>query len=618
MQHTDSTPGDVEQPHVEGFSAPLYEDDAPEEVEQDAVAELDRIHAGIQASMGQAPRNEFDDSYGMSGGVGAEEFDFDRPVMSRGSSATSYDRDPKTLEDLYAIYPDIGGQQHLRVVRKHPARWQGVRVAGWIEDVYHQISMSEFASKYGGNTYEVSVRGPSSSGSVGAERTLKTITINVPGPPKMPADLENSPMAMGVDAGRYNDHRVELKKLELEHADRIEQRKREDRMRERMERSNNLDTNTLKLIEQAAARESNLVRSVTERTIADLHKQNNRHEANLQAKEALIQELREKLMVTQSEAANRWREEESRQVRELKEHHSREIARIKEDHAMKIQHMQSEHERRIEQMTGQQVRELQSLRDTEQRERERLRDDASRREKNLQDDYSRREQMYKEREQMLRDEFARREDTVRRDYELRFQQLERSSKRDIDIIKSSESTKAVLAEQTANNHIQLMQGEIGRLSQQLASAEAEAASIREELSRYTNKPLLQQVEETKIIGETLGLFDKKEEDLDWKKIAAKSVGDFFTGGGAAQVAEALSQTRTQNKQAVEMAKQRQAMMQRQQAMMRHQQPPLQLAPPPMATQQIAPTVAPSTTRPQRVAPPPMWDQSAGPPAPCCW
>lgn len=74
------------------------------------------------------------------------------------------DKKPRTLVDLYARWP-VGDQQHyLRVERRLPKMYQNIPVAGHLTDVYERITEQEFARRFGGREFEVTLYGPDPGG----------------------------------------------------------------------------------------------------------------------------------------------------------------------------------------------------------------------------------------------------------------------------------------------------------------------------------------------------------------------------------------------------------------------------------------------------------------------
>jgi hypothetical protein len=617
-------------------AAPLPEEEAPREIEQDAIAELDRIHEAHQfAAPPMGAMGPMDNSYGMSpiaAPMSQQPMAFaplETPeVHRREEPAVPSKRDLQTLEDLYDAYPDIGnGSYYMRVERKHPTRYGGQFIAGFLTDLHEQITLADFAQRFGGQVYEVSVRGPGRGSTLDSDgriqaRTLTSITVKVPGVPVIDQNQPSNGGAMGTPSfgGGREDPRVTMKRMEYD-ADALRRsEQREQRLRQEMMSRSAMSPELVRQMTEMAEQRAQETRSASAEIIKDLREEKRRMTEAIRERDAALDQLRQQLVHVQTDVQTRLRDEETRQVRELKLQQETNLARIKDDHAGAIQRMQQDHERRINEMNERHTRECESIRQNEARERERLRDDFNRREKSLQDDFNRREMMFRDRENSVKDDFARREESIKRDYEMRFQQMERSAKRDLDVIRSSESTKAELAQQTAQMQANLHMAEIQRLQSQAESSEAQAQEAQRELNKHTNKPLLQQVEETKVIAETLGLTKQKEEPFDWKKGAVSAVQKLFEK--APDIAKGFGEAREQNRMAVARAQQaaQHAQMrsehQRRRAMMQqpgHSMPPQMAAAPPQSPPQPERSV-PRPPPPPGMGPQPRtWD--AGPPEP---
>jgi hypothetical protein len=622
-------------------STPLPEEEAPREIEQDAIAELDRIHEAHQFAappVDTMGAGGIDPHYGMSPIAApmpqqpmAGFTPLEQPQVHRREEPTvPSKRDLQTLEDLYDAYPDIGnGNCYLRVERKHPTRYGGQFIAGFLTDLHEQITLHEFAQRFGGQVYEVSVRGPGRGSSLDSDgriqaRTLTSITVKVPGIPVIDQmhSSNGGSMAMPSGMGGREDPRVTMKRMEYD-ADALRRsEQREQQLRREVASQSNLSPDLVRQMTEMAEQRAQETRSASAEIISDLREEKSRLTEAIRERDGTLDQLRQQLVHVQTDVQQRLRDEETRQVRELKLQHESSLARTKDDHANAIQRMQQDHERRINEMNERNTRECESIRQNEARERERLRDDANRREKGLQDDFNRREAMFRDREASLKDDFSRREESIRRDYEMRYQQMERSSKRDLDVIRSSESTKAELAQQTASMQATLHLQEIARLTSSVESAESTAADAQRELNKHTNKPLLQQVEETKTIAETLGLMKKEDEAFDWKKGAVSAVKNLIDK--APDIAKGLGDAREQNRVAVARAQQaaQHAQMrsehQRRRAMMQQQPGMPQMSAAPQVPQPQAPQPeqrsVPRPPPPPGMAPQPRtWD--AGPPDP---
>jgi len=605
------------------------DEDPPEEVANDAVEELNRIHAAQQFDAIPDTPSGFDPSYGMTEAPVAYApvvSPGPAPVMTAPEPALPSSRELKTLEDLYDAYPEIGnGSYHLRVVRKHPTNWQNLRIAGFLSDIHEQITLVEFASRFGGHTYEVSVRGPGRSSTVDSKgetltRTLVTIRVDIPGVPKMLSPSQNgagSQMSsansfFGAGAGPHPTVQIRRMDLEAEADKRREERERD--INQRLSNQQGLDPHIFQQIEEAASRRGDEARSASLDIIAGLREHNNRMIDTVAQKDVIIQKLREDIVLVKTESANRFREEETKQVRELKERQDTEIRRIKEDQASIITRAQSEHQRAINELTERAQREREQIQRVEQSERERLRDDANRRESSLQE------------------EFARRETSMRADYEARTRESDRAQERElrsvkemrsqtIESIRSSESGKAVLAEKTASLQKGMMDHRVSELIAQVNSLTRQ----NDEMQAKYHKTPMEAVREAHEIAEATGFGGGggvSEEPFDWKKGAVGAIQGLIEK--APEIARGLGDARQQNQHAVARAQQ-QAQHARVAAARSHQvrQQRMAQAPPSMVqrTQAIETVGGPQPRQSRPVAPPGMgpqprtWDQSPGPPEP---
>lgn len=618
---------------------------APEEVENDAVEELNRIHSAEllgnhSFDSGAGTQDPFD----LGGGYGLSSFDdrsigspmsfspIESPEVKRQQFSPSK-RDISTLEDLYEAYPDVGdGTTHIRVHRKSPSKMGGQIIDGWLEDLHRQITMDSFAQRYGGGTYEVSVRGPGNSRSLDPSgrmqaRTLHTLTLKLPGTPKVFSSQEES----GMDSRRGYSHvpggesdQVTLRKMDLDfdREKRLLDRERELQKKLEDASNNRFDPRLMTHLTTLAEKRASEAKDFSATIISQLRQDIAHHQQTIQDLTQRLNDERESKVRLQTDFSQKIREEETRQVRDLRVQQEQQIAQLRAQQAEQVERMQREHERRISEMTERHQRDLSEIREMESRERERLRDDASRREKGLQDDFSRREQAFRDREQAIKEDFARREESARRDYEARLQQMERANKRDIEMLRSMEQNNSSLATQTSSMQITMMQQQVAQKESENEGLRMENHELRRELDSLKNKPLLQQVEETRTLGRELGLFGKDEEgEFDWKK------GLFETLKGAVNQApemmKSLSETRQANQAAVMQARQQAALAARRR---QHQQLPAPTPAPGMAmTNQPAsrarstpadagkgfqPTPAPGM---QGSSPKPFWD--GGPPDP---
>lgn len=523
---------------------------APDEIQHDAIEELDRIHRAQQFSTGSVA--DYDQSYQMSQGSG--DFPLPYETRERESRAVPVSRELKTLEDLYDAYPHIGdGSHYLRVMRTHPTNFAGHRVSGFLEDIHDQITLAEFAKKFGGHVYEVSVRGPGRGNAIDADgravsRTLTTIKIQVPGTPVVKLD-SNGGGTVTTPYPTAEGERVQLRRMDIENEALQRSEQRAERLARELQANKAMPTDVIQQMHQMAEHRVKETRSVHAEIISQLRNDNSRMTATIQEKDRVIDGLREQIVEVKTETQRLLQEQEGKQVRELKMQHEIELRRYKEEQANTITRQQQDHERRLNEITERNARECEAIRQNESRERERLRDDAARREKSLADDHTRREQIHRDQLSALRDELTRREESLRRDYESRFDQQERAMKRDLEIIRSSESTKSELSSKTAEVQVRILSTQIEQLNAEKMSIEQEAMELRQQ----QNKPLMQQIEESHKIADMTGYkMGEKNKDFDWKEGAVEILKG--VSQKLPEIAKGFGEARENNRMAVEQAR----------------------------------------------------------------
>lgn len=592
--------------------------DAPPEINHAAVAELDRIHHA-QAYQ-TTPEPDYDPAYGIGPGGGSVNYE---PSVGQATASPS-SKQPHTLEDLYSVYPLIGnGSFYLRVTRKHPTTFGGLRCAGWIEDVHEQITLSQFAERFGGHVYEVAVRGPGqrtsivdASGQV-QSNTLNKIKIEVSGPPIMQPSSETTMPNQPPFATFGEDPRVQIKKLDLE-ADAMRRRElRDERNRQELLTRGSVSADVLEAVQRAAEKGGDDARRASAEVIASLKEQNHRLLEQAQVKDDAIQKLRQEMLQIQQQASLQLREEETRAVRDLRERFNDEVRRVKEDHATAIQAMQTEHQRVVNDLTERAQRERDHITKMEQMERDRIRDDASRREKDLRDEYARREREMREtQQQRLTD--------IERSFERELRGIKDMRDREIESIRSSETGKSALTKQTAEIQQSMLMNESNRMQSEVDALRRENEDLRSQILAHASKDPLTAVREAHELAAQTGYKGDApaEEEFDWKRGMVSAVKGLIEKGP--EIAKGFGDAREQNRVAVARAQQ-QAQMARMRAAhaARQHRPPPQVGPaPPMA--QPAPHPAPPPEHrpapPPGVVPPPApsprtWDDANGPPEP---
>jgi hypothetical protein len=541
--------------------------------------------------------------------------DGDTEKSGSAGFSESYEEEAEvtTLEDLYSAFPKVGdGSHYLRVIRKSPATWNGVRIAGWVSDIGEQLSLSEFAARLGGGVYEISVRGPSRGG-LGPDgtvptRTLKTIRLEVTGKPAAVADNQQGASSMGLYGRQDDDTRFKIKELEIQAQERAEQRKREDQLRRDVGIGKNggdgsLDPKMFQLFEQTADKRARQTQEIAQEVVNSLKDDRDRLKRALEQKEQDIDALRTRLVDLQTETTLRLREEESRQVRELKDSHESEMRRIKDDGASTVQRISSENQRIVNEMSERFGRDRDALQRNEQGERDRLRTDSERRERQLVEDS-------KLREQTLRDSYESRLSEQQRSLEREVSGIKDQRDREIVSVQANESNRAVLSEKTAEIQVGTAMAEVNRLTSQLEARENEVARLRGEMDEFRRaqvKDPLSAIQEAQTL---VGLVSGPDSGpKDWKDRAVDALGEVFRQ--VPDVLRSVSDTRASNQQARDMHKAN-ASQARAEHLAQRRLPSMGGAPPQQQRRQErafqsppAPPAPPAPLAPMSAAPPPQ-------------
>jgi len=523
--------------HDEGFGvAPPLTNEAPEEEEAEDEAPAASFGGGFPSA-----DTYFASSFGDSDSSGFSE---------------SYEEEAEvtTLEDLYSAFPKVGdGSHYLRVTRKSPATWNGVRIAGWVSDIGEQLSLSDFAARLGGGVYEVSVRGPSRGG-LGPDgtvptRTLKAIRLEVTGKPAAVADNQQGASRMGLYGRQDEDTRFKIKELEIQAQERAEQRKREDQLhRDARARKNGgdgaLDPRMFQLFEQTADKRARQAQEIAQEVVDSLKDDRDRLKRSLEQKEQDIDALRSKLVDLQTETTLRLREEESRQVRELKDRHESEMRRIKDEQADSVQRISSENQRIVSEMSERFARDRESLTRNEQGERDRLRADSERRERQLVEDA-------RLREQTLRDSYESRLSEQQRSIEREVRGIKDQRDREIASVQANESNRAVLSEKTAEIQVGTATAEVNRLTSQLEAREHEVARLRGEMDDLRRSQIKEPLAAIQEAQSLIGLVSGPDSGpKDWRDRAVDALGEVFRQ--VPDVLRSVSETRASNQQSRDM------------------------------------------------------------------
>lgn len=453
----------------------------------------------------------------------------------------------RTLEDLYEQYSGIGsGAYCLRIVRREPKAWGGIRITGYISpDLWERMSMEAFASRYGGGTYEVSVLGPSprksDSGGGGGLVTLRTIRIEVPGNPKMYGTGTEEDMATTRD--EHPTVQVERMKFDT---DLIKaERARSDRMQEQLLSGGNnskLDASIFDVLERHAQGRAQQVREQAQDSISVIKDENQRLREELQSANQLCQQLRTENQRVVTDAANKMQFEETRRISELREQHRDEISKVSLEHSRALEKMSEDYRKMLTEATGRHMEERRQAEAAAQHDRDRAREEHERREKSIKESFESREK------EMIRSH-EREMDQLVRSHERELKNITDQSAREILTIRTVEENNQKTSEATTKITMESLKQELERERGEVRSLRAEA----ERLKREIYKPLPEQIAYAHQVAGMTGMVLASEAggggeddgEFDWKKSAFGIVKELV--GKAPEIARGVEETRAKNR-----------------------------------------------------------------------
>jgi hypothetical protein len=462
---------------------------------------------------------------------------------------------PKVLEDLYALYPNIGnGTFTLQVHRILPKNWLGKSVAGFVAELNEHISMTDFARRFGGQKYVVWVHGPSARKDVNGQaivRGLASVEVNIPGPPAMnmsPSGISEEDEEMGMTQQGFGgqvrrlpggggvavfeqpkpDPQVELKRMDMEQKRWESGEERQARLEhERMQSmrdATRAPERAIDVIREQGQKSIDEIRSITNAQMEMLRADVDRAQKKAELLDAELRDVRvrhaEELSRVQREAKG----EDAEAIRARADMHQRELTRITDDHRMTLERLNESHRRDATETATRHADEMRRMESNGLSERERLREDMSRREKQLQDDYLRERNL-------SRDTYEGRIQDLQRNFDREVAALRDGREREIAAMRLQYESQNALAKETASMRISTNDSELGRLRADNESLRREL----EELRSRVHKDPLQAISEAKQLVDmiTPDKDDDKggeDEDLDWKKIAASGVKTLFEKG----------------------------------------------------------------------------------------
>lgn len=445
------------------------------------------------------------------------------PVVQPAQPAYTPPKKVATLEDLYAVFPDIGnGLFRIRVERTQPRNYGGFSIAGFLGDFDHKMPMAEFQAQFGGGRYTVHVMGPV-RGREDLSRVLENVDIMIPGPPLLGsfATGEDSMMG-GPQRSQFvatEPPNVQIKKLEIE----SEQKKRDEAERRRLQdQVNNAGSNNNPFLEHAiesvksqADKTVENVKSLADQTIQMQREQYLAAVKTLIEKEAELRDLRNQIVEERKKSLEAVTKAEADLERRMKDLHEASLRALSDRHASDMATLRDQHQNTM--------------------------NEASRR---YSDDLARRDSdASKERDRIIR-EYDRNEASLKSTFESRYNDLVRSSERELILVKEQrdrdvssmkmnfESTKEI-SKETSSVRLAALNDEISRLR-----AHNETLTRDNDVMRKAqNKDPRVFLAETKETAMTiLGMVDPseirgtpEEPEFDWKKEAAKGAISFMQG-----------------------------------------------------------------------------------------
>lgn len=545
-------------------------------------------------------------------------------------AGSSYEK-AKTLDDLYDRYPDIGTEKFLRIERKEPPKWRGAQIAGWLEDLHQQLTMNEFADRFGGGVYEVHVMGPGRGYEESGEkrvRTIESMRLKIPGYPKIKHEVDMTPERFPPQS----HPEVEVARLKMQREQAREDRAEAQRLQHQLEqiRSGHIPTEVMQQVESMGRQRAEEVKRQFEESLSQARAESERLRGQLEESYEKINSLRETVTELRAELSAKVREAQDsmrsqceqaadRKLDEMRLRHEHEIERLKTNHQAEVDRIQAEQKTRYDAAVERWGAERKEAEENRRREIDRLMADGSERERRL-------TETMQQRERDLRETYESRLAEAHRQAEQRIKDVERAAEREIrtlkdqrdrelESIRTMEGSKAAMAQESANLQMERMNRENEQLRDELKQARAELSELQQKM----HKPVLEQIKESHALAEATGFSKGSEEQGDWKHELFKTVRD-----AVPEVAKSLGDRRKDNQrlqqQRMEAAQRRQHQMtasQQQHAARQTQQRGAQAPHGPAAAGQ-QPNVARAQYRQNLRQPPPpnpgqAWDDHALPP-----
>lgn len=471
----------------------------------------------------------------------------------------------RTLEDLYATYPQIGdGQHYLRVERLMPKTFMGQSVAGYLDDLHEKPSLDEFRERYGGTRYQLTVFGPKGTSADGQPlvRRLHSLEVTIPGPPALGTyprqeDMMSQRMPMGtlggarmgmmgsmpgmvpgMPVGVYQTGEpieIALKRLEHEEKERERREREKQILIQQSSAAMRPPDMVIEAVRAQAERNVDHVRMLTQQQIDHLAKQVEDLQKELRAREQELDRARQLVVEARREAAEALRYHETEQMAQLKQRFEQEMRQQQDQHTKTVERLTQDHRDAMAVQAKQFQDDRARLLEAETRERQRSYEDMKTRVDTVRDDAERRAQsirdQYEARITDLQRQLDRETSTLKDAHSREIASLRDTHARELQAARLTEETKAALSKETSGLHVQTA-------NERLARMEAELGQLRrenEELRDKAHKDPLTLLRETKEIASSmLGMVDPKDVEPpppdtsgDWKTTIGKGVADLF-------------------------------------------------------------------------------------------
>lgn len=478
--------------------------DTPQGTDEDISKELAEIDA-----MAAAPP----DTFSLREGVGAGTDPLVREMLG-GAQAVGFtprerekrrENEPTELEDLYELHPKFGDGEHdmkIRVNRISPQTMNGRPVAGFQGEFHERIALDEFARRFGPGVFVCNMMVPSTGGSGDASnyRSLEpSVRVRVP-ITKSPWKTEEDDNVREFPVlGRGEDPQVTMKKLEYDYAERLEDRREKQRLREAASEAGRPPDDVLRMMQEER-------RMRDEHVVAQLE----RAQAANAEKERQILALQREVVEARSEAANAVNLHETDRLRTQRENHERELRTQRENFEAEL--------RRAKETSEVELRRTKETSDAELRrnERENRQRQEEQAERFRQDIAAVNAAHQIQMDNLRRDYDARLEDRKElqeRDDKIIRSQMDRDERRnderfsrELASVKEAAAAKILFVEKSADTERKMMQQELDhqrRLNEKLA---AENTRLLAQLHKPTEQALL----EAKQIASMTGMIEASE------------------------------------------------------------------------------------------------------------